>query len=164
MVHDELVSRLFPGVEPVSREEFRDRPLLESAAARPFQTAGGIEIYGAIDKKAAALFHSLIANHPFHNGNKRTAIVALDHFLLANRLLFVSTQDQTYRLASLTASYREQEMSHVAMLEEIARVIRLNIISIGELRNFSWTRGAYSDALRSGREIRSHKLNRPQPG
>jgi len=35
-------------------------------------------------EKGVALFHSLVANHAFIDGNKRTAVTALDHFLLAN--------------------------------------------------------------------------------
>ncbi|WP_170319448.1 type II toxin-antitoxin system death-on-curing family toxin [Polyangium spumosum] len=35
-------------------------------------------------RKPRALFHSLVKNHPFHNGNKRTALVALIVFLAKN--------------------------------------------------------------------------------
>ncbi|HLF80010.1 MAG TPA: Fic family protein, partial [Dehalococcoidia bacterium] len=44
---------------------------LYSACARPFQTAFGEEIYpGGL--QVAALFHSIIQDHPFMDGNKRT--------------------------------------------------------------------------------------------
>ena len=42
---------------------------IESALGRPFHSADGQDVYPTIIEKAAALFHSLIANHPFHNGN-----------------------------------------------------------------------------------------------
>jgi prophage maintenance system killer protein len=42
------------------------------------------DVHSTVLDKGAALFHSLTANHPFHNGNKRTAVLALDHFLLAD--------------------------------------------------------------------------------
>lgn len=164
MVHDELVSGLFAGVEPVGREEFRNRNLLESAAWRPFQTAGGEEIYLTIAAKAAALFHSLISNHPFHNGNKRTAILALDHFLLGNGLFLIATPQQLYRLASSTATYRERGITHDAMMAEIEKIIRLGMIDISYLKGAPALAELYREAVRSRHEIRGNRLNRRQPG
>lgn len=82
-IHDALVALLWPGTEPISERDYRDRRLLESAAARPFHTVLGEDAYPTILRKAAALFHSINANHRFMNGNKRTAVIALDHFLIA---------------------------------------------------------------------------------
>ena len=53
----------------------RDLGLLESAIARPFQTFGGEYLYLTAFEKAAALGESLIINHPFLDGNKRTGII-----------------------------------------------------------------------------------------
>ena len=89
----------------MAREEYRDHGLISSAAARPFQSAGGKDIYQTIPEKAAALFHSLVANHPFYNGNKRTAVIAADHFLLTNSYVLVMTPARMYRLAKKAASY-----------------------------------------------------------
>ncbi len=50
----------------------RDIGLLESAIARPFQTFDGGDLYPTIIEKVAALGESLIINHPFVDGNKRT--------------------------------------------------------------------------------------------
>ncbi len=55
----------------------RDRGLLESAVARPQASAFGGDAYPDIVSKAAALLHSLVLNHPFVDGNKRTAVVAM---------------------------------------------------------------------------------------
>lgn len=54
----------------------RDRGLLESAIARPMASAFGEDAYPSIFEKAAALLDSLSRNHPFVDGNKRTATVA----------------------------------------------------------------------------------------
>lgn len=54
---------------------------LESAAARPQSTAGGQDAYPTIFLKAASLFHSIAGNHSFHNGNKRTALLATLYYL-----------------------------------------------------------------------------------
>jgi death on curing protein len=52
----------------------RDLGLLESAVARPQATFDRQELYPDIFEKAAALMESLINNHPFVDGNKRTGI------------------------------------------------------------------------------------------
>ena len=62
----------------------RDTGLLESAVARPQATFGGKELYSDVFSKAAALMLSLISNHPFIDGNKRTGITAAALFLRAN--------------------------------------------------------------------------------
>ena len=62
----------------------RDMAGLESAIAQPRQTFGGQELYPDLAKKAAALCHSLVQNHPFIDGNKRTAHAAMDVFLYLN--------------------------------------------------------------------------------
>lgn len=51
---------------------------LESALTRPFTSFGGVEVFPDLTSKVAALIHSLIAFHPFADGNKRTALVAAD--------------------------------------------------------------------------------------
>lgn len=51
----------------------RDLGALESAVAQPRMTFDGEELYSTIVEKAAALGFSLIQNHPFVDGNKRTA-------------------------------------------------------------------------------------------
>lgn len=65
----------------------RDRGLLESAVARPMASAFGDDVYPSLFEKAAALLDSLSRNHPFVDGNKRTATIALDQFLKKNRWL-----------------------------------------------------------------------------
>jgi death on curing protein len=60
----------------------RDMGLLESAIARPFQTFGGADLYPDIFEKAAAPGESLIINHPFVDGNKRTGMLAMATLLL----------------------------------------------------------------------------------
>jgi death on curing protein len=47
-------------------------------------TFGGQDLYATIVEKAAALGFSLIQNHPFMNGNKRTAHAAMETFLVLN--------------------------------------------------------------------------------
>ena len=57
-------------------QEIRDMALLEAAAARPTSSAFGQDAYPTLSEKVAALVHSITRNHPFTDGNKRTATVA----------------------------------------------------------------------------------------
>ena len=66
------------------RHALRDRGLLESAVARPQASALGADAYPDLVTKAAALLHSLVLNHPFVDGNKRTAVLATLVFLDLN--------------------------------------------------------------------------------
>ena len=61
-----------------------DRPALESAASQPFVTWGGDDLYPTLVGKAAILLRGIAANHPFHDGNKRTAWMACMTFLSLN--------------------------------------------------------------------------------
>lgn len=72
-IHGALLRR-FGGPEGV-----RDPGLLESALYRP-RTG----YYKDLAEMAAALFESLIMNHPFVDGNKRVAFFATDVFLRLN--------------------------------------------------------------------------------
>jgi len=62
----------------------RDLGLLQSAVFRPQATFDGVDLYRDLFHKAAALMISLAQNHPFVDGNKRTAISAAALFLKQN--------------------------------------------------------------------------------
>lgn len=62
----------------------RDLGLLESAVARPRATFDGKELYPDLFTQVAALMDSLINNHPFVDGNKRTGVTAAGLFLRIN--------------------------------------------------------------------------------
>jgi death-on-curing protein len=54
----------------------------------------------------AALLHSLVHNHPFHNGNKRTALVALFVFLDENHFLLTCDEDAVFTMVLQVARHR----------------------------------------------------------
>lgn len=62
----------------------RDLSLVESAAARPRASFEGQDLYPSLFAKAAALLQSLLKNHPFLDGNKRTALTSAAIFLQVN--------------------------------------------------------------------------------
>ena len=68
LIHTRMIE-LFGG-----RDGVRDYFLLNSALERPKATFGGSDLYPSLFEKAAALVQSLILNHPFDDGNKRTAL------------------------------------------------------------------------------------------
>ena len=57
---------------------------LESALAQPRMTFDGQDLYPTLVEKAAALGFSIIQNHPFVDGNKRTGHAAMEIFLILN--------------------------------------------------------------------------------
>jgi len=63
----------------------RDKNLLHSALEAPKASFGGKDMYPTIYEKASAYLYHLARNHPFNDGNKRTAYVASLAFLKANR-------------------------------------------------------------------------------
>ena len=68
-------------------EGIRDEGLLESAVAAPQATFGGEPLMAGAAEIAAAYLFYLCRNHPFVDGNKRTALAACLVFLGANGLL-----------------------------------------------------------------------------
>jgi len=60
----------------------RDRASLDAAINRPFATFDGQDLYPTTVEKAAAIFESIIINHPFIDGNKRTAYALLEYLLI----------------------------------------------------------------------------------
>ena len=62
----------------------RDLGLVESAVAQPRASFGGTELYPTLADKAAALAFSMLLNHPFSDGNKRTGYGAMMMFLNRN--------------------------------------------------------------------------------
>lgn len=79
------------------REGVHDFTLLHSAVERPRASFGGEDLYPTVFNKAAALIHSLIHNHPFNDGNKRTAFVATTRFLFINRFNLNFKEEEAYR-------------------------------------------------------------------
>ena len=66
---------------------------VESALARPFTTFGGAGLFPDLVSKVSALIHSIIAFHPFADGNKRTALVAADVCLRLNGYRLVPSEE-----------------------------------------------------------------------
>ncbi|MCE2734803.1 MAG: type II toxin-antitoxin system death-on-curing family toxin [Chryseotalea sp.] len=97
-IHEILIER-FGGAKGI-----RDKGLLESSISRPFQTFDGQELYPHVFDKAAAIFESLITNHPFIDGNKRTAYVLMRLFLKNNQFDIYANEEEKYQFVIQAAS------------------------------------------------------------
>ena len=96
----------------------RDLGLLESAIARPATTVFGSDAYPTVHLKAAALLHSLIANHPLVDGNKRTGLAATLLFYEMNGHHPIANPD-AFDLVLDIASGRVRDVPEIAgRLEE----------------------------------------------
>ncbi len=82
----------------------RDLAILESALARPFQTFSRKDLYPTVVQKAGALIESILINHPFIDGNKRTGYVLMRLFLNNNNLDIKASQDEKYNFVMEIAS------------------------------------------------------------
>lgn len=156
LIHDELVTQIFRGIEPVFSGQLIRKAQLESALAHPFAGLFDQEFYPTFAEKAARLFHGLAAGHAFLNGNKRTAVVALDLFCYANEMYLTLENASLYPLALLAASHNELGIPVDSACSQIA-----NAFSGSNLIPFD----ALTAGLRSTCEpirdfVRFHRLNR----
>lgn len=94
----------------------RDKELLSSALARSFQTFDGKELYPTTIEKAASLIESILINHPFIDGNKRTGYVLMRLILLSNNFDIIATQEEKYTFVIDIASGKSKFDSIVSWL------------------------------------------------
>lgn len=99
----------------------RDLGLLESALAQPRASFSGKDFYETVEDKAAALGFSLIANHPFIDGNKRVGHAAMELFLMLNGSEIHATIDEQETLILRLASGRLNRAQLCAWLKKHAQ-------------------------------------------
>lgn len=102
----------------------RDLGMLLSAVGRPQATFDGEDLYGDRFSKASALLDSLIRNHPFLDGKKRTGIAAAALFPLRNVWRLTASNDE---LEKFTVAVAQSFVS----LEEMAVWLRENSEGLG---------------------------------
>ncbi|WP_445630684.1 type II toxin-antitoxin system death-on-curing family toxin [Nostoc sp. DSM 114167] len=91
-IHQRQIQR-FGGTSGV-----RDEGLLDSALAQAQATFGGELLHPTIHEQAAAYLYHLAMNHPFIDGNKRTAFAVMLTFLSLNGYTLNLSQEQAYNL------------------------------------------------------------------
>ncbi len=78
---------------------------LKSALAAPRASMFGQELHATVWDKAAALLFSLIKNHPFYDGNKRIALLAVEEFLQRNGWQLTAAPEDAQRFATRVAAF-----------------------------------------------------------
>ena len=125
-VHDSLI-REFGGSMGL-----RDMGALESAILRP-----QMGYYDGLNEEAAALLESLAMNHPFVDGNKRTAFAATETFLRLNGNFIDCDNDEAYR--SL----------HAALRDELVQIRGAPLVAGGTCQAAAWALTAHRSFLNS---------------
>jgi len=105
-IHNRLIDE-FGGSQGI-----RNQGGLEAALGRPYATFDGIDLYPLPIDKAAAVFESLIINHPFVDGNKRTAYTLLRLTLLQFDVDIVASEDDKYDI-TIAASKGELDFDGI---------------------------------------------------
>jgi len=108
--------RLFGGSSGV-----RDVGLLQSALGSVEATYGGAFLHETIFSMAAGYLHGILRNHPFIDGNKRTAVGAALIFLELNGVQVDADEDAFYDVVIGVVEGRISKASVTVFLEQHAR-------------------------------------------
>ena len=101
----------------------RDENLLISAVNSPFQTFMGSDLYPSIFDKAAQLCYGIANNHPFTDGNKRTALHSMYVYLIINGFDITATQQDVENLIINVAAGNMRNV-------ELAQWLKANTIKL----------------------------------
>lgn len=106
-IHYALVEEFAESNNPIEPPGVKSQSLLGSAVSRQHCSLGEIFKYPDAIHNAATLAFGLCLNHPFHNGNKRTALVALLVHLENNRLSLAGVPDDDLFILMLSIAKHE---------------------------------------------------------
>lgn len=115
-IHESLIA-VYGGFNGVRNEN-----LIYSSIEQIHQTFAGEDLYPSLEEKTARLGYSIIRNHPFLDGNKRTGLALMLHTLLINNIEL----DEDYINESLLfiQSLASGEKTYEEVLEWIKKVIK----------------------------------------
>ena len=115
-IHWCLVKDYLRTKDPIDPPGVRSHALLESAAHRPRTSLGFTDKYPTVAMAAAALLHSIVLDHAFHNGNKRTAFVSMLALLDKNGWILTGDQDDIYDFLLEIADHKLNDKSKTPIL------------------------------------------------
>lgn len=130
-----LVAEFASTEDPISPAGVGSEALLESAVSRQHVSLGTQLKYPTIHQSAATLLYGICCDHPFYNGNKRTALVAmLAHLGKNKRTLFKVTERDLYNLIIEVAnhSFGLREDPRKKSLEDARRSADEEVDAIGD--------------------------------
>ena len=116
LIHDDQIES-FGGTTGL-----RDKGLLKSALAHPQASFGGELLHPTIADQAAAYLYHIAMNHPFIDGNKRTAFAVMDTFLRANSYRLTISDDEAYNLILQVV---QGELSKTELARALSNVLRM---------------------------------------
>jgi death-on-curing protein len=157
--HDIGIAMNWPGIEPVGRGTCLNFNLLRSAAEQPYQECFGRELYPTLAAKASYLFVHIATAHIFSNGNKRTAALCLDAFLLMNSQFLTLSNDEVHDLAQRVASGGENGEKFSDLLAYSESLIAKNMLPLSAFRTLG-DMAMYRFLHRRKRAFRESELNK----
>ncbi|UYN90777.1 MAG: type II toxin-antitoxin system death-on-curing family toxin [Anaerolineales bacterium] len=84
------------------------------------QTIFGADPYASLSDKASLIAWTIINDHVFNDGNKRTGMVSMAIFLELNGMSFAASDDEIVTMALKVANHREQGITREALAAWIA--------------------------------------------
>ena len=113
-LHDDLIER-YGGASGI-----RDLNLLSSALGTPQATFEGQFLHGSLPEMAAAYLFHLAKNHPFIDGNKRTALAASLAFLWLNDVRIAAEEGDLFDLVLAVADGKSTKAQAAVFIERHA--------------------------------------------
>lgn len=111
MIHDDQIGS-FGGILGV-----RDYGLLESAIAQPQASFSGQLLHPDIYSQAGAYLYHITLNHPFIDGNKRTAFAVTDTFIRLNGYSLNIQDQEAYEMVIKVAT---RELDKQSLMEYLS--------------------------------------------
>lgn len=105
-IHYTLVADFAEHSDPIDPPGPRNDNIIASAVFRQHTCIGDQSKYPTAEMAAAALLHSIVHDHPFHNGNKRTALVSTLVLLDENNLMLTCNEDEMFRFVLQVAQHK----------------------------------------------------------
>lgn len=114
-------------------------------------------MYPTLAAKAAYLFIHIASGHIFSNGNKRTAALCLDTFLLVNSQYLTLSNTEVHDIAQAVASFGERGESFDNILAKTTETISKNMVPLSVFRKINPT--AYRSLHKQKRQFRNSPTN-----
>jgi len=117
-IHDRMIQKFGGSLE------IRDYGLLESAVMMPAAQFGGEFLHPNLPSMAGAYLFHLCQNHPFIDGNKRTAVASAEAFIVANNHILHATDKELEALTLGVAQRRISKQEAIAFFRKHIRATK----------------------------------------
>jgi death-on-curing protein len=118
LTEEEIVEMNFFQIDcdsPMEQKLVKEPESLSAIVASMRQEFFGVTAYPTIEEKASVLYVGLIIKQVFGNANKRTAVMALDIFLMMNGIELVATEEELLnKTVAIAENHDENTISEVA--------------------------------------------------